>query len=87
MTPQPRCTMAAPLFQPDKRSLRSILVGAQIALATVILIATGLLGQTFYKLAHTDLGFNPEHVLTIRTELPGSDLSPYGAFAGPYQFL
>lgn len=70
----------------DKRSLRSILVGAQIALATVILIATGLLGQTFYKLAHTDLGFNPEHVLTMRTELPASDLSPYGTFQARTSF-
>lgn len=64
----------------DKRRARSILVGAQIAFATVILIATGLLGQTFYKLAHTDLGFNPGHVLTARTELPGSDVSPYRSF-------
>ncbi len=64
----------------DKRLLRSILVGSQIALTTVILIATGLLGDTFYKLAHTDLGFNPEHVLTMRTELPGSDVSRYRTF-------
>lgn len=70
----------------DKRLLRSILVGAQIALATVILIATGLLGQTFYKLAHTDLGFNPDHVLTMRTELPGSDVSPYRTFAARASF-
>jgi putative ABC transport system permease protein len=70
----------------DKRMLRSILVGAQIALATVILIATGLLGQTFYKLAHADLGFNPQHVLTMRTELPGSDVSPYRTFAARDSF-
>lgn len=70
----------------DKRLLRSTLVGAQIALATVILIATGLLGQTFYKLAHTDLGFNPDHVLTLRTELPGSDVSPYRSFAARASF-
>ncbi len=70
----------------DKRLVRSILVGAQIALATVILIATGLLGQTFYKLAHTDLGFTPEHVLTMRTELPVSDLTPYRAFPARTSF-
>ncbi len=70
----------------DKRQLRSVLVGAQIALATIILIATGLLGQTFYKLAHTDLGFNPEHVLTMRTELAGSDVSPYRSFGARVSF-
>lgn len=47
----------------DKRLTRSVLVASQIAFATVILVATSLLGQTFYKLVHADLGFNPEHVL------------------------
>ena len=70
----------------DKRVVRSALVGAQIALATVILIATGLLGETFWKLAHTDLGFNPEHVLTLRTELPVSDSTPYHSFEARTSF-
>ncbi|MBV8897981.1 MAG: ABC transporter permease [Acidobacteriaceae bacterium] len=70
----------------DRRLFRSALVGGQIALATVILIATGLLGQTFYKLAHTDLGFDPEHVLTMRTELPISDASPYRTFEARASF-
>ena len=64
----------------DRRILRSILVGAQVALVTVILIATSLLGQTFWKLVHTDLGFTPAHVLTMRTELPVSDRTPYRDF-------
>ncbi len=70
----------------DKRLLRSLLVAAQMALATVILIATSLLGQTFWKLAHTDLGFTPEHVLTMRTELPVSNLTPYRSFAARTSF-
>ncbi len=70
----------------DKRLLRSILVGAQVALATVIVIATSLLGQTFWKLAHTDLGFTPDHVLTMRTELPVSNLSPYRSFEARTSF-
>lgn len=64
----------------DRRLIRSILVTIQIALATVVLIATGLLGQTFWKLAHANLGFTPEHVLTVRTDLPVSSLSPYRDF-------
>ncbi len=70
----------------DKRMLRSVLVSAQLALATVILIATSLLGQTFWKLAHADLGFTPEHVLTMRTELPVSDVTPYRSFAARTSF-
>jgi putative ABC transport system permease protein len=70
----------------DKRLVRSVLVGAQIALATIILVATGLLGQTFYRLAHTDLGFNPAHVLTARTEVSASDVSPYRTFQARTSF-
>ncbi len=70
----------------DRGWLRSALVSGQIALATLILVATGLLGQTFWKLAHTDLGFNPEHVLTMRTELPASTISPYRDFAARTSF-
>ena len=64
----------------EKRLVRSGLVAGQIALATVVLVATGLLGQTFWNLAHTDRGFSPEHVLTMRTELPVSDNTPYRSF-------
>ncbi len=70
----------------DKRLVRSVLVASQIAFATVILIATSLLGQTFYSLAHADLGFNPQNVLTMRTELPRSDVSPYHTFAARDSF-
>ena len=70
----------------DKRLTRSVLVASQIAFATVILVATSLLGQTSYKLVHADPGFNPEHVLTMRTELPRSDISPYKTFTARDSF-
>ena len=36
----------------------------------VLLVAAGLLLQTFYQMRYADLGMRPEHVLTLRTALP-----------------
>lgn len=69
-----------------KQTLRSVLVIGEIALTTIILTSTGLLGGTFWKLIHTDLGFNPDSVLTMRTELPVSSQTPYREFAARASF-
>jgi putative ABC transport system permease protein len=49
---------------------RSILVVAEVAMTLVLLVAAGLLLQTFYQMRYADLGMRPEHVLTLRTALP-----------------
>jgi predicted permease len=69
-----------------RQRLRSALVTGEIALTTIILTSTGLLGGTFWKLAHTDLGFNPDSVLTMRTELPVSAQTPYHDFSARVSF-
>lgn len=69
-----------------RQKLRSALVTGEIALTTIILTSTGLLGGTFWKLAHTDLGFNPDSVLTMRTELPVSAQTPYREFSARVSF-
>ena len=69
-----------------RQKLRSALVTGEIALTTVILTSTGLLGGSFWKLAHTDLGFNPDSVLTMRTELPVSAQTPYHEFSARVSF-
>jgi predicted permease len=51
------------------------LVVAQVAMTLVLLVATGLLGQTFYQMRYANLGLVPERVLTARTVLP---LDRYG---------
>jgi predicted permease len=69
-----------------RQKLRSVLVTGEIALTTIILTSTGLLGGTFWKIVHTDLGFNPDSVLTMRTELPVSAQTPYREFSARVRF-
>jgi putative ABC transport system permease protein len=51
--------------------LRPFLVAAEAGLATMLLISSALLIRSFTHLARLDLGFQPEHVLTMRVALPG----------------
>ena len=54
---------------------RNILVVAQIALALVLLVGSGLLIRSFQHLRNVDPGFEPEGVLTVRIALPRADYS------------
>jgi len=48
----------------DSRSQRA-LVGAQVAIATVLLCSTSLLLRSYYNLVHLDPGFDPSHAVTF----------------------
>jgi putative ABC transport system permease protein len=50
--------------------LRSGLIVSEIALALILLIAAGLLIESFAQLARVRPGFNPESVLTFNVALP-----------------
>ncbi|MGC1780928.1 MAG: ABC transporter permease [Acidobacteriaceae bacterium] len=50
--------------------LRSVLVVSEIAVALVLLIASGLLLRSFQKMRDVDLGFQPDHVLIAMYGLP-----------------
>ncbi len=52
--------------------LRQTLVVAQVAMATVLLIASGLVLRSFQKLRSVDPGFRPDGVMTFRIALPQS---------------
>lgn len=69
-----------------RQRLRSTLVAGEIALTSIILTSAGLLGGSFWKLAHTDLGFNPDSVVTVRTDLPVSAQTRYREFAARVSF-
>ncbi len=59
------------LFEgPHHNGARGLLVIADVALAAVLLIGAGLLVQSFLRLQHVDPGFNPQHVLTFKMDLP-----------------
>ncbi len=50
--------------------LRSLLVGGEIAISVLLLIAASLLIRSFEKLIAVDPGFNPHNALTARLSLP-----------------
>jgi putative ABC transport system permease protein len=50
--------------------LRTALVAGEIAIALVLLAASGLLLRSFEKMLAVDLGFRPDHVLTASYSLP-----------------
>lgn len=52
--------------------VRSGLLVAEVSLAFVLVVAAGLLVQTFFNLLSVDPGFNPARVLTFELSLPAS---------------
>jgi putative ABC transport system permease protein len=52
---------------------RQLLIGAQVSLALVLLISSGLIVRSFQNLRMLDPGFNPTSALTFRIGLPGRD--------------
>lgn len=58
-----------------RNRLRQMLVIAEIALASVVLIGAGLLVSSFARLLAVNPGFNPEHLLTMRIGLNGYQYS------------
>ncbi len=59
--------------------LRSMLVIAEVAVALVLLVASGLLLRSFEKMRAVDLGFRTDHILTAAYSLPGQQYSQQAA--------
>ena len=70
---------------PAHARLRDMLVVAQIGLALVLVVAAGLLVQTFYHLLNSDPGFRREHVLTFELSLPETRYQDRQHIAAFYQ--
>jgi putative ABC transport system permease protein len=51
--------------------LRGLLVAAEFSLAFVLVIGAALMVKTLIRLSHFSLGFNPDHVLSMRIPLRG----------------
>jgi len=64
--------------------LRSVLVGAQVALALVLLVGSGLMVRSYGSLLAVDPGFDPDSVLTFRLALNAND---YPGEEAPAQFI
>ena len=52
------------------KRLRGLLVTAEVAISLVLLIAAGLLINSFLRLRNIDPGFKVDHLLTMKIELP-----------------
>jgi predicted permease len=46
------------------------LVVLELTIAVVLLVGAGLLGKSFYRLLHVELGFQPDHLATLQISLP-----------------
>jgi len=46
------------------------MVAFELAVAVVLLVSAGLLGKSFYRLLHVEVGFQPDHLATLRVALP-----------------
>src|SRR5579862_5256379 len=62
--------------------LRSALVVGEIAIALVLLVASGLLLRSFEKMRAVDLGFRPDHVLVASYSLPQKQYANQAAVDG-----
>ena len=53
-----------------QQRVRGALVVGELAVALILLVGAGLLVKTFWKLRNVEPGFAPDHLLTMRVELP-----------------
>ena len=51
------------------------LVVIELAVAVVLLVSAGLLGKSFYRLLHVEIGFQPEHLATVGVALSDASYS------------
>ncbi len=68
----------------SKLRLREWMVSAEVAISTVLLIAGGLLGLSFFRLLRVDKGFETEHVITQAFSLTSTK---YRADDAQFHFL
>ncbi|HEY2861758.1 MAG TPA: ABC transporter permease [Terracidiphilus sp.] len=52
------------------RNFGAKLVVVELATAMVLLAGAGLLGKSFYRLLHTDIGMQPDHIALMRVNAP-----------------
>jgi putative ABC transport system permease protein len=55
-----------------RRGVRRLLVAGEVALTMVLLVGAGLTMRSLDRLLRTELGFDPESVLTLKVSLPPS---------------
>ncbi len=59
----------------SQNRLRSVLVTSELAMAVVVLVASGLLIRSFVRLSNVDAGFDSHNLLTLSMTLPEAKYS------------
>ena len=62
----------------ERQRVRNAFVVAQVALALVLLVGSGLLARSFQRMRAVDPGFTPERVLTLRLSVPSTTYRTVG---------
>jgi predicted permease len=71
----------------ERQRVRNAFVVAQVALALVLLVGSGLLARSFQQLRAVDPGFAPNQVLTLRLSLPPATYRTVGDISRFYYQL
>src|SRR5690606_9195850 len=71
----------------DRHRVRNGLVVAQVSLALVLLVGSGLMLRSFLALLAVDPGFRGEGVLTVRLTVPPGEVAEPAAVANLYRQL
>jgi putative ABC transport system permease protein len=69
----------------EQARTRRLLVITEFSLSLVLMIAAGLLLRSFWDLSSVRLGFNPQHVIAVRTRLPAPNDPKTDIYATPAQ--
>jgi predicted permease len=76
--------------QPHHAMVRSILLGAQIAATTVLIVCIALLGNSLQRLLRVDPGFTSRHLMAVAVNLPDAlyptDMQAYPRWPAIQQF-
>ena len=70
-----------------RHRMRHLLMGGQVALALVLLAASGLMVRSFQHLRQVDPGFDPSSALTFRIGLPARDYPTRQAGVAAHQAI
>src|SRR5581483_7147555 len=65
---------------PARSRARNLLVASEFALAVTLLTGAGLLLRSYLAVESVDLGFQPEHVLTLHVSMPAMSDEQRGIF-------
>ncbi|HEV2915202.1 MAG TPA: ABC transporter permease [Pyrinomonadaceae bacterium] len=71
----------------SRQRVRNTLVVSEVALSLLLLVGAGLLIKSFLNLSKTDVGFDPEGVLTMRIALPEARYKENAQVVNFYQQL